>query len=108
MEGEGERVLAAPAGAAPVAEEGVVGREVERALRGKASPAASIGFQLAYGKDFKGDPIESLPGMALGAVMPISLQDMQEFTEKYGVAEGVARMAPSVFGIGASDYKDRK
>tara|TARA_R100001129_G_scaffold1171_5_gene1039 strand:- start:1129 stop:4146 length:3018 start_codon:yes stop_codon:yes gene_type:complete len=85
-----------------------LGREVERALRGKASPAASIGFQLAYGKDFKGDPIESLPGMALGAVMPISLQDMQEFTEKYGVAEGVARMAPSVFGIGASDYKDRK
>ena len=85
-----------------------LGREVERALRGKASPAASIGFQLAYGKDFKGDPIESLPGMALGAVTPISLQDMQEFTEKYGVAEGVARMAPSVFGIGASDYKDRK
>ena len=87
---------------------GGLGREVEKAMAGKTSPVASLALQTIYDRDFKGDKPDLSPlGVAKELAVPISLEDAGEFFTKYGVAEGAVRLAPTLFGLGASDYKER-
>ena len=86
-----------------------VGAQILQATRSKLSPLASRAVDQVAGSDFKGDPVDwSAYGVASDVAVPIVADETLDLYNKYGVVEGLARLAPSVFGIGATDYKDRK
>ena len=86
-----------------------VGAQILQSTRSKLSPLASRAVDQIAGSDFKGDPVDWSPyGVATDVAVPIVADETLDLVNKYGMAEGLVRLAPSVFGIGSTDYKDRK
>jgi diguanylate cyclase (GGDEF)-like protein len=87
---------------------------VGRYVRGKLSPLASFGADVAIGEDYIGDKTELWgdkwykPGKAIySRFMPLTIADIQQSWKDDGVV-GVAKSLPAAFfGVGVNTYKPR-
>ena len=72
---------------------------------GKMSPAASFVTDAAMGHNVVGEKF-NLGGAVTERFTPLVAQDLWKSYQEDG-AEGVARMSPTIFGVGVSAYEDR-
>lgn len=80
-------------------------RSTGRFVRGKLAPVPSLGVDWFYQKDFKGDPF-AWDTAVTGRITPIVAHDFYEAYEQDGLY-GSMFVIPSIFGVGASYYKDK-
>lgn len=69
----------------------------------KASPIASFVLDALRGEDAVGEEFNMTSAVA-SRVLPMYVQDIHEVAQEHGVAEGLLRAAPGVFGVGVQNY----
>jgi hypothetical protein len=77
-------------------------------LRTKVSPAISLPYSLATGKDLAYGRAIDRAEVARDALIPLSLRDIRDAMEAQGVPKGLALGMLSLFGVGLNTYSDKK
>jgi hypothetical protein len=80
---------------------------VFRYLRTKLSPLFGTALNVASGKDVTGQPVTAKDA-AIGAVVPITFQDIKKVMEAQGIPKGTIFTLLSLFGAGVQTYDQKK
>jgi len=72
-------------------------------IKGKASPALSLGIEVANRKEYGGAPFD-IRRAILNRSVPLSIQDSYELFKEEGVSIGAAKSLLALLGLGVNHY----